>query len=351
MSREIVFQPPRRLGLLIQGIAALLLAFAGGVGFWQAFNVAIGPVFLVYLFPSLLALALVSVLSYRAYALGGAFYALERDGVRLHWGLRSEDIPMDAVLQVQQAGELSEALPLPWLRWPGSVIGMRDLSDGRRIEFMASTASSLVLITTAERTFAISPEDANTFLQSFQRFIELGSLSPLPARSIYASFLLARVWNTRVARYMLLGGLALSLLLLAWVSLIVPSHDQIVLGPFTHGEPTSAVYLLLLPVLNSFIFLVDLILGLFFFRMEDNRSSQQARLRRALSQVDTTPLAELGPSSPTTDSGNLSSGSAQPVLRMGPSIINGKILAYLLWGGGVLSPLLFLVAVFFILRS
>jgi hypothetical protein len=141
---------------------------------------------------------------------------------------------------------------------------------------------------------------------------------------------------------MLLGGLALSLLLLAWVSLIVPSRDQIVLGPFTHGEPTPAVYLLLLPVLNSFIFLVDLILGLFFFRMEDNRSSQQARSARALSQVDTTPLAELGPSSP---------GSPQPVLRMAPSIINAKILAYLLWGSGVLSPLLFLVAVFFILRG
>jgi hypothetical protein len=351
VSREIIFQPPRRLGLVIQGIAALLLAFAGGVGLWQAFNVAIGPVFLVYLFLSILALSLVPVLFYRAYALGGAFYALERDGIRLHWGLRSEDIPMDAVLQVQRASGASEAFPLPWLRWPGSILGVRYLSDSRRIEFMASSSSLMVLITTADHTFVISPEDADSFLHSFQRFTELGSLSPLPARSIYASFLLARVWNTRIARYLLLAGLALSLILLAWVSLVVPTRAQIILGPFSHGESTAAVHLLLLPVLNSFIYLVDLILGLFFFRMEDSRSSLQARSGKNLSQIDTTPLAELDPRTQVADSGTPTGKPSQPGLRLAPSSINGQILAYLLWGSGVLSPLLFLVAVLFILQG
>jgi hypothetical protein len=351
VSSESVFQPPRRLGSAIQVIAALSLAIMGGVGLWQAFNATIGPAFLLYLLIFLLAAALIPVLAYRTYALLGAYYALERDGIHLHWGLRSEDIPMDTVLWVRQASEMGGMLRLPWVRWPGSVLGMRHLADGSRIEFLASTSNQMILIATSGQVFAISPEDANAFLHSFQRLTELGSLTPLPAHSVHPSFLLARIWKARIARYLLLLGLALSLILLAWVSLIVPTHEQIILGPFSHGEPVPSVQLLLLPVLNAIIFLVDLILGMFFFRLDGNRSPFQARSAATLPQLDRMPLNGSLSRVQDTSFAATSDNPLRPFSWLIPSTINSQILAYLLWGSGALSPLLFLLAVFFILQG
>jgi hypothetical protein len=293
--------------LIFQGLAILALAAAGLWSLWRATQAVVGPVFLLYLLPSLLALALVPVLAYRAYAMWRAYYVLERDGLRLYWGLRAEDIPMDAVRWVRPAGEALSSLPLPLLRWPGSVLGVRRLPDGGQMEFMAVQTSSLILVATPGRIFAISPDHPEDFLHKFQRFTELGSLTPLPARSVYPTFLLARVWASPLARYLLLGGLALSLLLLGWVSLSIPGHQTISLG-FTPegltGDPVPAVQLLLLPVLNSFFFLADVLAGLFFFRYEE-----------------------------------------------GPDVNLHRPLAFVLWGSGALTALLFLCAVFFILSS
>jgi hypothetical protein len=83
--------------------------------------------------------------------------------------------------------------------------------------------------------------------------------------------------------------------------LSVPSRTSIHLGFQPDGSPgdvVPAVRLFLLPILNSFFLLIDLFLGLFLFRSEDSR-----------------------------------------------------VLAYLLWAGGILTPVLFLVGVFFILQA
>jgi hypothetical protein len=178
---------------------------------------------------------------------------------------------------------------------------------GRQVEFLAAQTRPLVLVATPGRIYAISPDDPKGFLQRYQHFSELGSLAPLPARSVFPSFLLARVWATRPARYLILGGLALSLILLIWVSLAVPERPAVSLG-FTPEslptEPVPSVRLLLLPVLNIFFYLANLLAGLYFFRAE---------------------------------------GEPEASVKLP--------LAYLLWGSGVLTPLLFLLGVLFILRS
>jgi hypothetical protein len=297
---EFLFLPQRRPGLFFHIGAILLFLAVAGLGLWQAAGAVIGPVFLVYLLPSLLAVLVVPLLAYRTYALRSAFYILERDGIRLRWGLRFEDIPMPSVLWVHPASELASSLPLPWLRWPGAVLGTRHLAGAGLLEFLAASTKNLVLVATPERVYAISPADAQGFLQAYQRFTEMGSLSPLAGRSIYPTLLLSQVWETRPARYLLLASLALSLVLLVWVSLTIPSRQQVYLGydpSGIAGDAAPAVRLLLLPVINTFFVLTDLFLGLFFFRREES----------------------------------------QPF-------------SYLLWGSGVLTCLLFLAAVFSILR-
>jgi hypothetical protein len=297
---EFLFLPQRRIGLFFHAGAILLFLAVAGIGLWQATQAVMGPIFLFYLLISLSSVLVIPLLAYRAYALRSAFYSLERDGIRLRWGLRFEDIPMPAVMWVHPASNLSSSLPLPWLRWPGAVLGTRRLAGTGTLEFLAASSKNMILVATPDRVYAISPADVEGFLQAYQRLTEMGSLSPLPERSIYPTLLLRQVWETRAARYLLLGSLGLSLILLVWVSLAIPSRQQVYLGydpSGFSGDAVPSLRLLLLPVINTFFVLADLFMGLFFFRREES----------------------------------------QPF-------------SYLLWGSGVLTSLLFLVAVFSILR-
>jgi hypothetical protein len=294
------------------GAIAILTAIAGW-GLWQASLTDNGMVFVLSLLPALVAIVIVPLLAYRLQALRSAFYLLDRDGITLRWGLRSEEIPSSAVLWVRPAAELGDNLPLPWLRWPGAVIGTHQRAGDASVEFMASETQQLVLIATPKGIYAISPDDPAAFLSTYHRLNELGSFSPLKARSVYPTSLLARLWRRRTARYLLLAGLAINLLLLAWVVLVAPQRGQVTLG-FQRGvEPLPAIQLLLLPVLSSFFFIVDFFGGLFFFR-------------RGVLLLAT-----------PTGTG------ATPAPNM--------VLAYLLWGGAFITALLFFVGVAYILLS
>ena len=281
LNEEYQFTPARRAGFLF--LSGLILVLIGGaaLGLYQASRAQLGPIFLLSLLPGLIAVILVPFLAYQLYALQTAYYILERDGLRLRWGLRTEQIPMTAVIWVHRQVELVAPLPKPVIRFPGAVTGVRRLSVPSRqggpqvIEYMASEMRNMLLVGTSERIFAISPSDSDGFLYAFQRLTELGSLAPMPVRAVYPSFLLLRVWNAMPARLILLSSLVLSLVLLVWVSLAVPARTQVHLGFYQNGAPgdlAPAVQLLLLPVLNSMIVLFDFILGLFFFRREETQS-------------------------------------------------------------------------------
>lgn len=300
MEELYVYPPPRRLGIFFHFGILLLLSFLTIWALWQAASVGSGAFLLFYLLLALLSVAALPLVAYRAYALQTGAYSLQRDGIHLRWGLRVEIIPMDGVLWAHPASELSAPVPLPWLRWPGALLGSRNLPDGGQIEFLAANTQNLVVIATETRYYAISPEDTHAFLHTYQRFTEMGSLAPLPARAQHPTFLFTQVWRTLPARTLLLTGFILCLLLFGWVSLVVSARAQVHMGFYPDGTPGAvapAAQLFLLPVLCTLFYVIDLFLGLFFFRRKD----------------------------------------AQP-------------LSYLLWGSGALTPLLSLFALFFILR-
>ena len=261
-------------------IAILGLLGAGAWGLYQVASAGIGFSFLFYLGLPILAIVVVPLLAYRLYALWTAYYILERDGIRLRWGLRLEDIPMTAVAWVHSVSELEGRLPLPLLRWPGAVVGMRHFSAGRTlqgarlVEYLAGSASRLVLIGAGERAFGLSPADPIGFLYAYERLTELGSLTPLQARSVYPTFLLGRAWHSRPVRGLMLSSWILSLVLLTWISLAIPGRDQVHLGFRADGSPgdlVPAARLMLLPVLEGLMILVNFFLGLFFYRREESQ--------------------------------------------------------------------------------
>jgi hypothetical protein len=313
MMTNYEFRPRRTAGMIFHLVAIAILAAFAGWGLWQASLTDNGLVFVLSLIPALIAVSIVPILAYRLQALRGAFYLLDRDGITLRWGLRSEEIPSNSVLWVRPASELDFRLPLPWVRWPGAVIGTHRGAGGTPVEFMASETGQLVLIATSKGLYAISPDDPAKFLSTYHRLNELGSFSPLKARSVYPTNLLARLWRRRTARYLLLAGLTINLLLLAWVILVAPVRGEVILGYQRGGEPLPAIQLLLLPVLSSVFFIFDFVGGLFFFR------------RGVLLLV--TPAGAGTPRAPN------------------------MVLAYLLWWSGLITALLFFAAVAYVLLS
>lgn len=313
MSDQYQYLPPRRLGFAVHLIIILALVLIIGWSIWGAIQIFIGPGLLRYLIPGLFSMGFLPFVAYRAYALSRAIYIIERDGIRLKWGLRVENIPMDAVQWIYPRKEFKGSLPLPILRWPGSIVGVRRLEDGRSVEYMAANPNQLILIGTQERIFAISPDKPDDFLTSFKSLMEYGSLTPISASSVYPSFLLARIWRTRAARYLILAGMLGNLFLLAWVLVAIPTHTRIILGFNPDNDLTSGLRLLLFPLISSFFFAFDLLVGLYFFRREGYQSG----------------MNETGTEA---------------------TLVPGGVLAYLLWGSGLITALLFLAALFFILN-
>lgn len=270
-----VFYPPRRRGLMFHLLLGVIL-LGGSLGcLILAFNQPQQGRFVLLLLGSVMLFVPLPWVFYRGYALMNAFYRLERDGLRLRWGLRAEDIPLPEIEWVRPARELGFSLPLPPLIAPGAVLGSRKVAELGTVEFMASEMDALLLVAARDRVFAISPQDGRAFNRAFQRMIELGSLTPLPPYSAQPAAFARRVWDDRPARWFLIAGLILTILLLIVVALAIPSTPSVSLGFNAQGQPLPPVpgeQLLLLPVLGILIYLVNLLAGIYFYRRESDRA-------------------------------------------------------------------------------
>jgi hypothetical protein len=274
VSESLVFSPPRRRGLLFHTAAVLVLGGASAAAFLIGMNQQAGAAFVGLLLASLLLFAPLPWVAYRAYALMRAAYRIERDGLRLRWGLRAEDIPLPEVEWVRRVEDLAGDIPRPPLTWPGALLGVVQARDLGPVEYMAAGARPLLLIATPKRVYAISPEDPDAFIRGFQHTLEMGSLSPIASVSVLPAAYLGQVWSDVLARWLLAAGLTLAVLLFAGVSLAIPTRAQASLGFYPDGAPLPpgpAAQLMLLPILGAFAFAVDLSVGLFFYRRIQTR--------------------------------------------------------------------------------
>ncbi len=269
------FPPLRRRGLLIHGLILAALLIVTSWAFVNLGQAAIGPSVLIYLAILLITLPLLPFFAYRAFALLRAEYVLDRDRLALYWGLRIEDIPLNEIEWVRPAADLKPPLRPPTFSLPGALLGVTRHPDlPTPIEFLASERDRLLLVATARRTYAISPEDPAAFLAIFRRAMELGSLHPARAVSRYPSFLLLQAWALPITRFLWTAGSLLNLGLIAWTVFLIPSVARLPLGFSPMGRPLEAVpsvRLILLPVLSVSLFAAGILAGLYFFRLSKYR--------------------------------------------------------------------------------
>lgn len=301
MNDTSAFYPPRKAGVIFHVISILVLILCGVIGIVRITSTQPGPVFIIYLFLIISAILLVPLLIYRLSYLQNAVYILERDSLRLQWGLRVEVIPSSTILWVQKADHLTEPIRYPLLRWPGSVLGTRRLSRDTPVEFLASSSRDLVLVATYECVYAISPSEPEVFVNTYQGFTELGSLSSPEHRSEHPTSLLTNAWTTPTSRNMILTSILIHVILIIWIGLTTPTNSNLELLFSQNAVPdvyTPRVRLTVFPMINTLFLTINIVAGLFIFRREKQRP-----------------------------------------------------LAYLLWGTSIVVSILFLVATFITLRG
>lgn len=296
-----LFPPSKRRGLIVHAVILLILAAISAWGFANMTRVNVGPLFFTLLLTGVIAFLPIPYLAYRGYALLRASYELGREHLIIRWGLRAEDIPLSDIEWVRAADDLTRPLALPRFRLPGAILGLRRHPDLGLVEFIASERKNLLLVATARRVFAISPEQANTFVHNFARLAEMGSLSRSEPKSAYPSFVFAQAWESPIVRFFWLSALFLNLGLFAWVSYLIPLLPGVSLGARFGSEaipPVPSNQLIIVPLSSILLAIVGWIAGLSFYRWEKQRP-----------------------------------------------------LAYLMWASGALTSLAFLAAVLFIIST
>lgn len=234
----------------------------------------VGVGFIQFLLLAFFLLAPLPVIFYQIYALTQASYTLDRDGLKLRWGLYAEDIPLPEISWVRPASDLAFPLPLPLFSPTGVIRGTMNLDRLGIVEFLASDSESLLLVATTGRIFIISPQEPKVFLSAFQNAFEQGSITPITRQTSKPTAFMGGIWSDNAARILVLAALALTLALLVITSLIIPGKDEISLGFHSSGQPLTpgpSEQLLLLPVLAIFFFIIDLIVGAFFYRQQNHR--------------------------------------------------------------------------------
>ena len=287
--------------MILHGVFIIILTAISISAFIKLSSTEVGPTFLISLLVALASFVPIPFFLYRLYSLWRADYYLSRDSLKINWGLRIEDIPLTDIEWIRSADDLTNPVSLPSFRLPGGLLGTRRHPDLGMVEFLASDAKKLLLVATAKRVFVISPEDPTGLAQTFARTTELGSTTNVESKSVYPSFAVIQAWESGLARYLWLSGLFLNIGLFIWTSLIIPSTPRVALGPQFIGsalETVSSSQLIIFPLASLLLSMGGWIAGLYFYRWEKER-----------------------------------------------------VLAFIVWGSGTLTSLLFLLAVLFVITT
>ena len=270
-------RPPRFLGLAIGIVLILLLMSVIG---WSVFQMGSGDLSIwltLWVLLPLISFPIIVLLIYRLYGLLTARYIIDRDGLRLRWGLAYDDIPIHRLTRVDRAGVLGlEQYPPLGLWWPGLIIGRRRFENLGEVEyFSARGPADMVVVQTEDRSLAISPKDVDGFLQAVTDSLRMGALNTREESMTRPTFTLARLGSDRAAVLLVILGGLLPLVLFGYLLLIVGGiSGQVAFGFDTRGVVDTLAppgRLLLLPMIGGASWFMNLFFGLWMYRTTINR--------------------------------------------------------------------------------
>ena len=224
-------------------VAALLVA-AAGLGWVAAGRLTTQYDLLVFLY-ALLAGGAAAGAIFLAYHLYGYFslrYTLDRNALIIRWAGLRQVIPLARIRQARAVGDLPAAArpPAPrGVRWPGLWVGTGRAADGAPVLSYATVAPARqVLVVTPTVQYTISPADPQAFLAELAGRQALGPTQEATEGTQVARWAEHPLPGDRVARGLMLAGLALNLALFGYLAFMYPAlPDLFALHWNTQGDP------------------------------------------------------------------------------------------------------------------
>ncbi len=267
------FLPRTNQGTIILGVLIFISIAVAVSFFWLSSISSAGLLFTVYMALGVIFCLPLPMLGYRFFALNRAYYDLDRNVITIHWGLRTEVIPIREIQWIRPVSDLVLTLPNPKLTLPGAYLGIRYIDGLGKVEYLADRLNGALLVAAPQVVYVISPEDVHGFINYYSKGVELGSLESVSAESIQPSFIIGKLWDDRIVRNLIFSGFLIGVSVLLWSVLIITSRSEVVFG-YQLGkiiEPVPSIRLLLLPVVNGLVFLIDTVASAFFYRREDQK--------------------------------------------------------------------------------
>lgn len=268
--------PPKLLGTAIGTLFLLLLVIVIGISLANLGQGLLSPQSLLWIGLLLVALPIVLLVLNRLYGLLTARYRLDRDGLFIAWGLAYEQVPIRSIRRIRTGRELSGiSRPDLGFWWPGCLIGHTERGELGRVEFFAGSGSLVLVEMEVGSAIALTPPDPEAFVAGFENARRMGALEQIPAQSYRPERLLLELRSDRLAMVLITLGLVIPLALLAALVIGAPNlPEQVPFGFGLDQQPGPLVprgRLVLLPVIAGLIWLADLLLGGWFYRIARDR--------------------------------------------------------------------------------
>ena len=162
------------------------------------------------------------LLIYRLWALHTLDYWVQRDAIHILWNGEEAIVPLDHVQRVERGDGLD--LKPNWLHWPEPWIGYD--ADARILAYASQPPERSLIIVTDEENYLISPDDPDAFIAAFEERRDFGPARKLKPVIYLAAWRQHWLLRDRVAQLLLFGGLALGLVLLAYVAWRYPQLPE-----------------------------------------------------------------------------------------------------------------------------
>ena len=263
------YQPPRALGLLV---GAVLVAWALSIGvllLTASLEREFGPLTLAATLGAVAALLVGALIGYWTYALLTLSYALDRNGLVIHWGVTRQIIPLNAIERLVPG--TSVGVPnVRGVTWLGYHIGRARIPRIGDVLFYSThqTPEQVLYVMTTEQNYAISVPDPASFARQIQVRQDLGPTAEVThhVERTFASF--QGFWEDRTG--WILAGLATVVCAAVWVALAV-QYDRLPVNFAVHfppNEPNRLAevngrgVLAMIPRAASLVLLIDLAVGI-----------------------------------------------------------------------------------------
>jgi len=191
----------------------------------------------------LFSFGLLALIGYWLHGLAGSGYFLDRNALVIHWGLTEQTIPNPQIERVLTGDDVEGHIRFYGGMWPGHCVGYGDVPNAGSTLFYATVPPwHQIYIVTPGLTYGISPADADGFLESLHKRMQMGPTQIVEQASKRPGILDWAIWRDRVGLALLSAAFVALLALTGFLcfrfpamSRMVPLHFDVLGNPDRFG--------------------------------------------------------------------------------------------------------------------